>query len=177
MGTLPTTTNSTAARLSDTTHVESLSKLSSNLAGRNGAGLESPCLRCSCAGRADGYMVRDQRPDALYRIITPKLLLAFERQPAGTQATQEACGFRWKIEQLHREGKQLTGLVRCQCRKARIQRNHIGCALLLRSGSKNQRHRRVARCINSSMGCWMITSFSNSGIHRSEWLLRKFYMI
>jgi hypothetical protein len=27
------------------------------------------------------------------------------------------------------------------------------------------------------MGCWMITSFSNSGIHRSEWLLRKFYMI
>jgi hypothetical protein len=48
-----------------------------------------------------------------------------------TQATQKACGFRWKIEQLHREGKQLTGLERCQCRKARIQRNHIGCALLV----------------------------------------------
>lgn len=48
-----------------------------------------------------------------------------------TQAAQEACGFRWKIEQLHREGKQLTGLERCQCRKARIQRNHIGCALLV----------------------------------------------
>ncbi len=48
-----------------------------------------------------------------------------------TAATQEACGFRWKIEQLHREGKQLTGLERCQCRKARIQRNHIGCALLV----------------------------------------------
>jgi hypothetical protein len=48
-----------------------------------------------------------------------------------TQATQQACGFRWKIEQLHREGKQLTGLERCQCRKARIQRNHIGCALLV----------------------------------------------
>lgn len=48
-----------------------------------------------------------------------------------TQATQEACGFRWKIEQVHREGKQLTGLARCQCRKARIQRNHIGCALLV----------------------------------------------
>jgi hypothetical protein len=48
-----------------------------------------------------------------------------------TEATQEACGFRWKIEQLHREGKQLTGLERCQCRKARIQRNHIGCALLV----------------------------------------------
>jgi len=48
-----------------------------------------------------------------------------------TQAAQEACGFRWKIEQLHREGKQLTGLERCQCRKARIQRNHIGCAFLV----------------------------------------------
>jgi hypothetical protein len=48
-----------------------------------------------------------------------------------TQATQEACGFRWKIEQLHREGKQITGLERCQCRKARIQRNHIACAFLV----------------------------------------------
>jgi hypothetical protein len=47
------------------------------------------------------------------------------------EATQQACGFRWKIEQLHREGKQLTGLERCQCRKARIQRNHIGCAFLV----------------------------------------------
>jgi hypothetical protein len=48
-----------------------------------------------------------------------------------TEATQEVCGFRWKIEQVHREGKQVTGLERCQCRKARIQRNHIGCALLV----------------------------------------------
>jgi hypothetical protein len=48
-----------------------------------------------------------------------------------TEATQEACGFRWKIEPLHREGKQVTGLERCQCRQARIQRNHIGCALLV----------------------------------------------
>ena len=48
-----------------------------------------------------------------------------------TEATGEACGFRWKIEQFHREGKQLTGWEKCQCRKARIQRNHIGCALLV----------------------------------------------
>ena len=41
------------------------------------------------------------------------------------------CGFRWKIEQVHREGKQVTGLERCQCRKARHQRNHIGCAFLV----------------------------------------------
>jgi hypothetical protein len=48
-----------------------------------------------------------------------------------TEATQEACGFRWKIEQLHHAGKQVTGLERCQCRTARIQRNHIGCAFLV----------------------------------------------
>lgn len=48
-----------------------------------------------------------------------------------TEATHRTCGFRWRIEQLHREGKQLTGWEKCQCRKARIQRNHIGCALLV----------------------------------------------
>jgi len=48
-----------------------------------------------------------------------------------TEVTQQACGFRWKIEQVHREAKQLTGLEHCQCRKARIQRNHIGCAFLV----------------------------------------------
>jgi hypothetical protein len=48
-----------------------------------------------------------------------------------TEATREVCGFRWKIEPLHREGKQVTGLERCQCRKARIQRHHIGCAFLV----------------------------------------------
>jgi hypothetical protein len=48
-----------------------------------------------------------------------------------TEATSEACGFRWKSEQLHREGKRVTGVERCQCRKARIQRHHIGCAFLV----------------------------------------------
>ena len=48
-----------------------------------------------------------------------------------TQAARQACGFRWKIEQMHREGKQTTGLEVCQCRKARIQRNHIACAFLV----------------------------------------------
>ncbi|MBV9470038.1 MAG: hypothetical protein JO316_08805 [Abitibacteriaceae bacterium] len=38
---------------------------------------------------------------------------------------------RWKIEQYHREVKQLTGIEHCQRRKGRIQRNHIACALLV----------------------------------------------
>jgi hypothetical protein len=48
-----------------------------------------------------------------------------------TQAVQEVCSFRWKVEQFHRETKQLTGLEGCQCRKARIVRNHIACAILV----------------------------------------------
>lgn len=38
------------------------------------------------------------------------------------------CALRWKIEQVHRELKQLTGIEKCQCRKAQSQKNHIACA-------------------------------------------------
>lgn len=48
-----------------------------------------------------------------------------------TSGTRETCAWRWKIEQFHREAKQLTGLEKCECRKERIQRNHIGCAFLV----------------------------------------------
>lgn len=48
-----------------------------------------------------------------------------------TDVVQQVCGIRWKIEEFHRELKQLTGVESCQCRKARIQRNHIGCAMLV----------------------------------------------
>ena len=48
-----------------------------------------------------------------------------------TDAVQQVSGIRWKIEQFHRETKQVTGIEQCQCRKARIQRNHIVCAMLV----------------------------------------------
>ena len=48
-----------------------------------------------------------------------------------TRGAQQGCALRWKMEQFHREAKQLTGIERCQCRKARIQRNHIACAMLV----------------------------------------------
>lgn len=50
---------------------------------------------------------------------------------------QEARGVRWKIEEFHREAKQLTGIERCQCRGGRLQRNHIACALLVWSRLKH----------------------------------------
>jgi len=44
-----------------------------------------------------------------------------------TQVVKKINNLRWKVEEFHRELKQLTGSEKCQCRKARSQRNHIGC--------------------------------------------------
>ena len=43
------------------------------------------------------------------------------------QVAQDANDVRWQIEELHRGLKQLTGTEKCQCRKARSQRNHLAC--------------------------------------------------
>jgi hypothetical protein len=48
-----------------------------------------------------------------------------------TDEAQKASGQRWKIEQFHREAKQITGIEYCQCRLNRSQRNHIASALLV----------------------------------------------
>ncbi|WP_201556423.1 transposase, partial [Psychrobacter sp. 72-O-c] len=50
---------------------------------------------------------------------------------ANRNDVQQVCAIRWKIEQFHREIKQLTGIESNQCRKARIQRNHICCSILV----------------------------------------------
>jgi hypothetical protein len=46
------------------------------------------------------------------------------------QDVQDENAVRWQIEQLHRELKQLVGTQKCQCRKARSQRNHLGLCYL-----------------------------------------------
>ncbi len=48
-----------------------------------------------------------------------------------TEAAKNVGGFRWKIEQFHREVKQLTGVAKCQARKGRKQRNHICIAFIV----------------------------------------------
>jgi ribosomal protein L32 len=48
-----------------------------------------------------------------------------------TKRTREVCALRWKIEQFHQELKRVTGVEKCQACKARIQRNHIACAVLV----------------------------------------------
>lgn len=43
--------------------------------------------------------------------------------------TRKACAIRWKIEEFHRELKQVTGVEKCQARKQRSQRNHINLCI------------------------------------------------
>jgi hypothetical protein len=54
-----------------------------------------------------------------------------DKTQSSTDEVKKECGIRWKIEEFHREEKQLTGIESCQCRKARIQRNHINCAIFV----------------------------------------------
>lgn len=54
-----------------------------------------------------------------------------EVQISSNESVKEICKVRWKIEEFHREIKQLTGLEKCQCRQQKIQRNHIACSLLV----------------------------------------------
>jgi hypothetical protein len=50
--------------------------------------------------------------------------------PIDAQAVADQNAQRWPIEQFHRELKHLTGSEKCQCRKARSQRNHLGYCYL-----------------------------------------------
>jgi hypothetical protein len=48
-----------------------------------------------------------------------------------SDVVKQHCGVRWRIEQFHREAKQVTGLEGCQCRLSRALRNHIACSFLV----------------------------------------------
>ena len=60
---------------------------------------------------------------------------------------QKENAHRWHVEQFHRDVKQLTGSEKCQCRKARSQRNHLACCYLawvaLQQHAQADRHHLV----------------------------------
>ncbi len=71
----------------------------------------------------------------LFRVVVTtdrtEYLVTNDLTQDSTDDAQKASGQRWKIEQFHREIKQITGIEKCQCRLNRSQRNHIGAALLV----------------------------------------------
>ena len=85
----------------------------------------------------------------LFKVVAPNgdIDWIITNRPDGTMTThaiQTQNAVRWQIEQLHREMKQLTGSEKCECRKARSQRTHLGCcyhawlALRLRANQLGQ---------------------------------------
>jgi len=71
----------------------------------------------------------------LFKVVAPNgdIEWVITNHPQGTFTTadiQDENAGRWQIEQLHRELKQLTGSEKCECRKARSQRNHLACCYL-----------------------------------------------
>ena len=72
----------------------------------------------------------------LFRLVVSKdrtdYIVTNDLTQNSTDDTQKVCAIGWKIEQLHREVKQITGLESCQCRKSRIQRaSHRLCDVTL----------------------------------------------
>ncbi len=81
-----------------------------------------------------------------------------------THEAREVRGVRWKIEEFHREAKQLTGIEDCQCRSGRIQRNHIACALLVWSRLKDvayQTGRTIYRIKHGLLRDYLIQQLKN----------------
>ncbi len=80
----------------------------------------------------------------LFRVIVStdktEFVVTNDLSQDSTDDTQQVCAVRWNIEQFHRELKQTTGIESCQCRKQRIQRNHIACALLVWTRLKQVAH-------------------------------------
>jgi hypothetical protein len=77
---------------------------------------------------------------------------------------REVRGVRWKIEEFHREAKQLTGIEGCQCRVGRIQRNHIACALLVWSRLKDlayQTGRSIYRIKHGLLQDYLVQQLKN----------------
>lgn len=90
-----------------------------------------------------------------------------DRSQASTDIVQQECDVRWKIEEFHRELKQLTGIEACQCRKARIQRNHIACALLVWARLKSiayQTHQTVYHIKHRMLSAYLIQQLKSPSI-------------
>lgn len=81
-----------------------------------------------------------------------------------SQKARRHCKIRWKIEEFHREIKQLTGIESCQCRKAAIQKNHIGCAMLVWAKLKEmayQTGKTIYQLKHALLDAFMIQTLAN----------------
>lgn len=68
----------------------------------------------------------------LFKVVAPNgdidWVVTNHPESTASEVIQKENNVRWKIEEMHRELKQLTGIEKCQARKSRVQRNHISFA-------------------------------------------------
>jgi Transposase DDE domain len=81
--------------------------------------------------KQQGKLIKIKGFAAAHKVKVFRVVLSTQRTDYIVEVVQDICGFRWRVEQFHRESKQVTGLEGNQCRKARQVRNHIGCAMLV----------------------------------------------
>jgi len=85
-------------------------------------GSEAKLKACSLKLKLFRLMVHSNRTD--YIITNDNVAICT------SEDATKACAFRWKIEQYHREVKQVTGIGKCQARTAKAQRKHIMTSIL-----------------------------------------------
>jgi hypothetical protein len=98
------------------------------------------CLNWSKIEQQHGKLIKIKGFPADHKVKVFRVVLSTQRtdyvvtnemEQDNVEVVHTVCGFRWKVEQFHRETKQLTGIEGNQCRKARLIRNHIGCAIMV----------------------------------------------
>ena len=75
----------------------------------------------------------DYRQKLFRVVVSPDrtdLVITNDLSQDSTDDVREVHAVRWKIEEFHRELKQLTGIEDCQARRQRSQRNHIAMAFM-----------------------------------------------
>jgi len=104
----------------------------------------------------------------LFRVVVhsrrTEWIVTNDLSPDSAHEARKVRGVRWKIEEFHREAKQLTGIEGCQCRTGRIQRNHIACALLVWSRLKElayQTGRTIYRIKHGLLQDYLIQQLKN----------------
>ena len=107
----------------------------------------------------------------LFRVVVhsrrTEWIVTNDLSPDSAHEAREVRGVRWKIEEFHREAKQLTGIEGCQCRAGRIQRNHIACALLVWSRLKDlayQSGRTIYRIKHGLLQDYLIQQLKNPSV-------------
>lgn len=101
------------------------------------------------------------RKEKLFRVVF-STKLADNMMQNDTQAVQEVYSSRRKVEQFHRETKQLTGLEGCQYRQARIVPNLVACAILIWVHLKQLSNKTEQTVYRLNMICYRIICDCNS---------------